>query len=370
MNCTLCEIVCTFFQGDDDNEEDDDEFDIFKKPMDPRNICDRCKVSEADFVCDECKGRAKKMCNDCWKDVHFHISKADHHKRNFFPFIPGEKENPHEKELSSESEITETASNVENDGIESAAPSHDPSEAPEILPENDLDAPSTSQITSNPNSQLSNTQTNSSTSAPIPTPSVTNSNIGTNMSPGAGEPNPESLSQALTSTLNAFYRANLEKMQSTLTKACEPSSSKKKSNDNVPAAFDQYMIERKGLDLLQEMEIHNKRKELLDLELQEQRESAKKRLRILEAEAKEKENRREISEINLRKAKQQESAVLCGNCSQNIGSASVDTPNDTQPFGQSRFFIFNTPTTTPPNQQPLILETQAPQAGVSTDTQG
>ena len=130
------------------------------------------------------------------------------------------------------------------------------------------------------------------------------------------------------------------------------------------------MIERKGLDLLQEMEIHNKRKEQLDLEIQEQRESAKKRLRILEAHAKEAENRREISEINLGRAKQQESAAFCGNCSQNIGSASVDTLNDTQPFGQPRFFIFNTPTTTPPNQQPLVMETQASQAGVSTNPQG
>ena len=60
-----------------------------------------------------------------------------------------------------------------------------------------------------------------------------------------------SLNDALTSTLESYMKANLEKMKANLSKATQPSTSKKKPG--TVSVLDEYVVERKGLELLMDM---------------------------------------------------------------------------------------------------------------------
>ena len=62
--------------------------------------------------------------------------------------------------------------------------------------------------------------------------------------------------------------------------------------------------------MVQDFEIHTRRKKLLDMEIAEQDQASAKRLRILEAQAQEAENKLELSRIQLRKARGEQSPAI------------------------------------------------------------
>ena len=70
--------------------------------------------------------------------------------------------------------------------------------------------------------------------------------------------------------------------------------------------IDEYVLEKKTIEMIQDHEIHTRRKKLLDLEIAEFQESARKRQRILDLKAQEAENRLELSILELKKGRQQD----------------------------------------------------------------
>ena len=70
--------------------------------------------------------------------------------------------------------------------------------------------------------------------------------------------------------------------------------------------IDEYVLEKKTIEMIQDHEIHTRRKKLLDLEIAEFQESARKRQRILDLKAQEAENRLELSILELKRGRQKD----------------------------------------------------------------
>ena len=70
--------------------------------------------------------------------------------------------------------------------------------------------------------------------------------------------------------------------------------------------IDEYVLEKKTIEMIQDHEIHARRKRLLDLEIAEFQESARKRQRILDLKAQEAENRLELSILELKRGRQKD----------------------------------------------------------------
>ena len=378
----MCKSFIIILQ--DDNDDDDD---LNESAIDPDFVCTICMVREATLTCEDRKHAGRLLCIECDKKIHAHVSMMDHSRKKIDKSKPKKQsqsnaaletnENRDSDDNSSDhtpisSQTVSTKSNVvtstnsfvvtsanTNVVTSTKAATRNSASTPQILrisASGDIiwmtsttTVPViTESIVAPQTSSQTQPQTTFVAQMPRSSTSVANSNeIVISPMPNI------SLNDALTSTLESYMKANLEKMKANLSKATQPSTSKKKPG--TVSALDEYVVERKGLELLMDMEIHERRKKLMDIEIYEQRESAKKRLKILAAQQAEAENKLEITRIEL-KAKQQKASSQNEPIAERIVFVSSDqlstlTPNDNGAAASENNFNFSSPTA-PPGTNP------------------